>query len=153
MRDVQTDEYWSRPSIDLIQALDSSTHGLSSTEAKRRQVEFGLNALAKERRFTRLALLLGQFKSPIILILLGATLISALTGDYIDAGIILTIILASAVLSYFQELHASKAVEELRDKVKVHVLVWRDGNLIDVPAIELVPRRRRRTVGRELGAG
>ena len=134
------DTFWTRPPEELLQAFDSTPQGLTSDEVKRRQQELGLNMLASEKRLTNLTLLLGQFKSPIILILIGATLISALTGDYVDASIILTIILASALLSFFQEFHASRAIAELREKVNVHVDVWRDNHLHQVAASDIVPR-------------
>lgn len=134
------DSFWTQQPGQLLQSLDSTPQGLTSTEVKRRQQTFGLNVLAQEKRLTNLMLLLGQFKSPIILILIGATLISALTGDYVDASIILTIILASAILSFFQEFHANRAIEELREKVNVHVDVWRDNQLRQVAASDIVPR-------------
>ncbi|WP_445002277.1 cation-transporting P-type ATPase [Exiguobacterium alkaliphilum] len=134
------DVFWTRPPEELLQALDSTPQGLTSEEVKHRQQTFGLNVLAQEKQLTNLTLLLGQFKSPIILILIGATLISALTGDYVDASIILTIILASAILSFFQEFHANRAIEELREKVNVHVDVWRDHQLRQVAASDIVPR-------------
>lgn len=147
------DAFWTQSPDQLLQALDSTPQGLTSEEVTRRQQTFGLNVLAQKKRLTSVTLLLGQFKSPIILILLGATLISALTGDYLDAGIILTIILASAILSFFQEFHANRAVEELREKVKVHVEVWRDNRLMNVSVSEIVPRRRRRTIDRQPRSG
>ncbi|WP_215114690.1 cation-transporting P-type ATPase [Exiguobacterium sp. s70] len=134
------DPFWTRPPEELLQTLNSTPQGLTSDEVKRRQQTIGLNVLAQEKRLTKLTLLLEQFKSPIILILIGATLISALTGDYVDASIILTIILASALLSFFQEFHANRAIEELREKVNVHVDVWRDHQLRQVSASDIVPR-------------
>lgn len=134
------DAFWTRPPEELLQTLNSTPQGLTSDAVKRRQQAGGLNVLAQEKRLTNLTLLLGQFKSPIILILIGATLISALTGDYVDASIILTIILASAILSFFQEFHANRAIEELREKVNVHVDVWRDHQLRQVAASDIVPR-------------
>lgn len=134
------DAFWTRSPDELLQTLNSTPQGLTSDEVKRRQQAIGLNVLVQERRLTNLTLWLGQFKSPIILILIGATLISALTGDYVDASIILAIILASALLSFFQEFHANRAIEELREKVNVHVDVWRDHQLRQVAASDIVPR-------------
>lgn len=86
-----------------------------------------------------MAAFLSQFKNPIILILISATIISAVTGEFIDAMIILTIILASAILSYYQEYTASNVIAELRAKVQAKSIVFRNGQSIEIPSKEVVP--------------
>ncbi len=86
------DTFWHRPVQELAAQLNSSTAGLASAEAQARLVQVGANVLAVKRKTTALGLFLRQLKSPIVLILLFATLISALLQDWTDAIIILAIV-------------------------------------------------------------
>ena len=83
--------------------------------------------------------MLSQFKSPIVLILLAATLISAFLGDWMDAIIILVIVGSSALLSFSQEYSASSAVDRLREQVSLKAQVVRDGREQAIPAEAIVP--------------
>ena len=109
--------YWSVKPEDLLIQLDSSADGLNAAEAAARLARFGPNTLSARKHATALGLLLNQFKSPIILILIFATLISAGLQDWVDAVIILAIVLGSALLSFWQEYGASNAAEKLRDHI------------------------------------
>ena len=88
---------------------------------------------------TPLRLFLNQFKSPIVLILVFATIISAFVQDWTDAVIIMAIVLGSAVLSFVQEYSASNAAEKLKAQVNVKARVLRDGKEQSIPAEEVVP--------------
>ena len=101
--------YWSQSPDDLLRALSSSSTGLTAEEAQERLLRQGPNALRPPRRMSGVSLFLGQFKSPLIMILLFATAVSAILKDWVAATIILLIILGSALLSYFQEHQASAA--------------------------------------------
>jgi Mg2+-importing ATPase len=83
--------------------------------------------------------LLAQFRSPIILILVFAAIVSLFLADRTDALIILTIILVSGLLGFWQEHGAAKAVAALLSLVRVKTEVWRDRRLIEVPLEEIVP--------------
>ena len=74
--------------------------GLTSAEARRRLTEFGENRISSQRRAGALALFIAQFKSPIILILIGAAIVSLFLQDRTDATLILAIVLASACLDF-----------------------------------------------------
>ncbi len=141
MRDnlVDTSEYWSQPSDKLLDALETSPDGLSATDASSRLSEYGPNTLKDRKRATALRLFLNQFKSPIVLILLFATGVSAIVKDWVDALIILAIVLGSAVLSFVQEHRASNAAEKLRAQVRVRAVTLRDGQPQPIPADEVVP--------------
>ncbi len=121
------DAFWSLKPEDLLTRLQSSDQGLSSAEASARLASFGLNRLHARKRATALDVFLSQFKSPIILILVFATIVSAALGDWTDAIIILLIVLGSALLSFWQEFRASNAVEQLRSQISLKVSVMRDG--------------------------
>jgi Mg2+-importing ATPase len=133
------DQYWSQPPDTLMAALHSTPDGLDSDDAGRRLEQFGPNVLEARERATALGLFFSQFKSSIILILLFATGVSAVLQDWVDALIILAIVLGSAVLSFVQEYSASTAAEKLRAQVTVKANVLRDGQQQSIPAEEVVP--------------
>jgi Mg2+-importing ATPase len=132
-------QYWSQGSESLLAALKSTPSGLTTPDAQQRLATFGPNALETKEKTTALGVFFNQFKSPIVLILLFATGVSAVLKDWVDALIILVIVLGSALLSFFQEYSASTAAEKLRAQVTVMVTVLRDGQARQVPAEELVP--------------
>jgi len=131
--------YWSQPVESLLAALQSNPNGLTGDEARARLARFGANSLAARTRASWPLLFLGQFKSPIVLILLFATLVSAVLQDWADAAIILAIVIGSAVLSFVQEYSAGNAAEKLRSQVRVRATVLRDGEPRSVPVEEVVP--------------
>jgi Mg2+-importing ATPase len=133
------DEYWSLPFEVLLAKVGSNANGLSTDEAERRLSTYGRNLLQPKKEATAVGLFLNQFKSPIVLILLFATGLSAVLGDWVDAVIILVIVLGSAALSFAQEYNASNAAEKLRAQVMVKVTVLRDGQARSIPAEEVVP--------------
>ncbi len=88
---------------------------------------------------TPLGLFLNQFKSPIVIILIFATVFSAFLKDWVDAIIILLIVLGSALLSFSQEYNANNAAEKLRAQVSLKSDVLRDGKPVSIPSEEIVP--------------
>jgi len=131
--------YWSRPAGELIADLDSGTDGLSSGEAAARLERYGRNVLGVEHERVWWRTLLGQFRSPLVLILVAAALVSLVVRDWLDAVIVLAIISGSALLGFVQEFRASSAVARLRARVAIQVVTLRDGVAIQVPAAEVVP--------------
>ena len=134
-----SNNYWGESPEDLLRALDSSVDGLSTAEAAQRLVSYGPNLLKTRAQVTPVGLFLAQFKSPIMIILLIATLISALLQDWADAVIILLIVLGSALLSFVQEHGADRAAEKLRMQLTLKATALRDGNPTPVLAEQLVP--------------
>ena len=131
--------FWSISATEMLKKLESVKEGLTSNEAKKRLVLYGANRLKPQKRFTVLALLISQFKSPIILILLFATGLSFFLHDPVDAIIILSIVLISGLLGFWQERGASNAVEKLLSIVQIKAAAMRDGNPIEIPVEEIVP--------------
>jgi Mg2+-importing ATPase len=131
--------YWCIPATDLVRHLNSSSHGLTTADARERLATTGHNTLAAQSAISPLRLLLNQFNSPLLLILVIAALISSFVGEWIDAVIILAIIFGSAILGFFQEYSASRAMEKLRQRIKVRSTVLRDGRPTTVPSDEIVP--------------
>jgi Mg2+-importing ATPase len=122
-----------------VQQLHTGTDGLTTDEAKQRLARYGANLLKPQKRSDALTLLLAQFKSPIILILLCATGLSFALRDPVDAFIILAIILVSGLLGFWQERSAANAVEKLLAIVQVKAAVLRDGSPKDTPVEAIVP--------------
>jgi Mg2+-importing ATPase len=131
--------YWSLPETELLAQLGSGQDGLAQAEALRRLQEKGRNELEPTRRASGLVLFLNQFRSPIMLILIGATLVSAFVSDWPDAAIILAIVFGSALISFTQEYSASNAAAKLRQRVSVTATVLRDGAEQEVPVALIVP--------------
>lgn len=131
-------KYWSISTTEALEQFHSDINGLTDEEAAIRLKENGENTIKKQKKTSQLIMFLNQFKNPIVIILIIATIISAVTGEWIDASIILLIVLASSVLSFIQEYSASNALEELRAKVQIKTLVMRSGKVIEIPSKELV---------------
>jgi Mg2+-importing ATPase len=131
--------FWSVPAAELLQQLQTRPQGLTSAEAEERLVRFGANRLKPRKRTDEVTLLLAQFKSPIILILLLAAGMSFFLHDAVDAVIILAIVLASGLLGFWQERGAAHAVEKLLAIVQTTVVALRDGAQKEIPAEAIVP--------------
>ena len=136
---MPTFPYWSKPVDEIVQSLNSSTNGLSENDAQAILKRVGPNSTKAKKKVTPLGLLLNQFKSPIVLILIGATLVSAFLQDWPDAIIILMIVVGSALLSFFQEYNANTAAEKLKAQVSFKSEVIRDGKSVSIPTEQIVP--------------
>ena len=134
-----TEDYWSVAQEALIERLGSSPEGLSGAEAAARLRALGPNRLRSASPHTKWHVLLAQVKSPLLLLLLFAAAISALTGEWVDAVIVLLIVAASAGLSFSREWSAHSAVAALQVLVRTRARVLRDGRLVTIPHEEVVP--------------
>jgi P-type Mg2+ transporter len=131
--------YWSTDSAELLADLVTSATGLSAEQAAARLARVGPNTLATAKQTSSLKLLGRQFLSPIVLILVGATVLSGVLGDWTDAIIILSIILLSGLLGFFQERGAGRAITALLAVVEVKVSLLRDGKPQEIPISQVVP--------------
>ena len=131
--------FWSIPPPELLLQLETSPLGLTSDEARSRLVRFGANLLRPRKRSDAGALLLAQFQSPIILILLFAAGLSLFLHDQADALIILAIILISGLLGFWQEKGAADAVKKLLAIVQTKAETLRDRKAQEIPSEEIVP--------------
>ena len=131
--------YWSLSPEQLFSALDASRDGLKSAEAEQRLKQYGLNTIRAQQQATALRLLLSQFKSPLVLILIFAAIISAIVGEWTDASIVLAVVLGSTILGFVQEYSASNAVEKLRSRITIKSNVLRDGQSKLIPSEQIVP--------------
>ena len=131
--------FWSTPTSELLTELQTTSHGLTSDEARERLARYGSNLLKPKKKSDALTLLLAQFKSPIILILIFAAGLSFFLRDHPDAIIILTIVLVSGFLGFWQEKGAADAVEKLLAMVQIKATALRNGNSEEIAVEEIVP--------------
>jgi P-type Ca2+ transporter type 2C len=114
------------------------TRGLTTEEAKKRLKRFGYNELTEAKKQSVLLLFLNQFKDFMVLVLLAATVISGLLGEYVDAIAIIVIVIMNGLLGFFQERRAEKSLEALKKLSAPQATVLRDGEWVKIPARELV---------------
>lgn len=138
---------------DVMQELDVTSQGLTTQEAQQRIAKYGYNELVAKKRKSALSLFLGEFKDIFILLLIAATIASALIGYYdvitgsaegfmeamADAIIIGAIVILVAVTGFIQEYRAEKAIEAMKKLTAPKARVIRDGQEVIIPAKEIVP--------------
>ena len=128
----------------VLERLSSSEAGLSTAEADQRRQKFGPNELKEGEKVTLIQRFLAQLKDPMLLILLAAAAVSAVTsllaGESIsEALIILAVVILNAVLGVYQESKAEQAIAALRDMTAATCKVLRDGRQVTLPSSQLVP--------------
>ena len=132
--------WYSKSAEDVLSELQTQFHeGLSSDEAAQRLEKVGPNQLVEAPRPTFMQLVLNQFKDFIIILLIVAAVISALLGEYIDAGAIMLIVILNVVLAVIQESRAEQALAALKKMAAPEVQVMRDGHRVSIPTHDLVP--------------
>ncbi|MBL0183839.1 MAG: cation-translocating P-type ATPase [Chitinophagaceae bacterium] len=131
---------WHRLSIEeIFELLDTSPKGLSISDAEERYLEYGPNELQEGKKKSVAGMLFDQFKDVMILILLAAAIISGIIGDLTDTIVILVIVVLNAVIGFFQEYRADKAMQALKQMAVTQARVLRDGQSNWLPATILVP--------------
>jgi Mg2+-importing ATPase len=139
--EVQVDDqpFWHGPATALLEALDSNLHGLSQNQAIERLHSCGPNILQPHAKRVFLLQFLSHFRNPLILVLLGASGLSAFLGDVRSFAVITLIVLLSVLLDFVQEFRAGRAAERLRATVALRASVLRDNHIHDIPVAEIVP--------------
>ena len=112
--------------------------GLTEKEAAERLKAQGENTLGESRRTGPMRIFLGQFRDVMVMILLGATVISVLLGEISDAVTIILIVLLNAILGFVQEYRTENTLEALRSMTSPTAKCWRDGKLKEIDASQLV---------------
>jgi Ca2+-transporting ATPase len=124
----------------VIESLQTNPcEGLSSKEFKNRLDTLGFNELVEKQKMSVWKMILEQFQDFMVLVLLGATLVSAFLGEYSDAITIMAIVITNAVLGFVQEYRAEKSLAALKQLTAPTSRVIRNGIETRVPARELVP--------------
>ena len=128
------------PADEVLDLLDSNPQqGLDVFEIKHRQGRFGLNVLTPKKGISPLMRFLHQFNNPLVIILLVASLVTALLKDPLDALVIFGVVLINAMIGYFQESRAEQAIAALAKTMTTEATVIRSGKVVRLPAAELVP--------------
>ena len=137
--DSELGAYWALDAEEIVRQLRSTAEGLSSAEAARRLRDYGPNELQDHRPLSRVGVLLRQLRSPLLLLLIFAAAASALSGEWLDSAIVLTIVVATVGIGYSREYSAQAAAAALRARVRVRANVLRDGHPELVPMEHVVP--------------
>ena len=128
-----------KPLAEVLALLDTSPNGLSSEEANARALRYGQNRIEERSRLDLLTAYLKRLRNPLVLVLIAAALVSAMTGDVLSLAIILVILGLSITLDVVQEHRALLAAQSLKEKVSLTARVLRDAKWTEQPAHLLVP--------------
>lgn len=138
--------YWNMPIPDLLRQFNSNQEpqqyqeaGLSTTEASSRLTKYGKNLLKSKTKTNSVSLLISQFKSPIIIIFIFTSILSYFLGQIEDAIIIISIVVVSGLLGFWQEKGATDAVTKLLAIVQLKSTVIREGKRCLIPFEDIVP--------------
>jgi Mg2+-importing ATPase len=131
--------FWSIPSSELFEQLKTTPEGLTNDEVQRRLSSYGYNRLQEKKKTDALTLLLNQFRSPLVLILLAAAILSIFLQDPTSATIILIIVFVSGILGFWQERGATDAVKKLLSIVQINTTAVRNGEPSQIPLEQIVP--------------
>ena len=137
--EIHQHEWHALEAKEVLNHLKVQGNGLTSEEAKRRLEQYGPNQLKEAERPTFLQMLWEQLNNFVVILLIVASVISALLGDYVEAAAIMAIVVLNAVLGIVQERRAEEALAALKKLAAPDAQVTRDGRRISVPAYELVP--------------
>jgi P-type Mg2+ transporter len=132
MQTLPPSNFWQFDAPYWFQKLNSSAQGLSQIEAEK-ILENSKQFVKKSSRFQKdFLLFISQFKSPLMLLLIGAVVLSAFLGDTSDVFIILFIVVSTGLLSFFQERNAGRVVEKLQSMISLKSTVLRDGKAQEI---------------------
>ncbi len=132
------DKFWhTKSEVAVIEELNSSEHGLSDKEAVLRLKQYGLNKLPEVKTDSLFTIFLNQFKSPLIYILIAATVAVFIMGEVVDGSIILAILLFNALVGSIQEGKAQNTLLALKKFIKTKATVLREDKEIIIPDTEI----------------
>ena len=124
---------------EAFDRLHTSETGLSSEESLNRLAEVGPNVLAAEEKINIFSIMLHQFKSPLIYVLLTAAVVTFFLHEYIDMSVILAVVFLNGVIGFIQEVKAEQGIRSLKNMVQAKARVLRDRHEKELPSTELVP--------------
>ena len=124
---------------EVLKHFSSTIEGLGEGEAHTRLARYGPNEIRREHEISPAKIFLSQFSSFIVYILIAAVFISFILHEYIDGAVIIAILIVNALLGFFQEYKAEKAIESLKKMAALQATVIRDGRKMRINSNELVP--------------
>ena len=135
-----TEKQWHNLSPnEVLDKLNSSRSGISASEVRSRLQEHGPNELERKKKAPAVLLFLRQFLSPLVYILLAAAIVEFLVGKYLDASVILAVLLLMATIGFVQEGKAERAMEALMEMAAPKTKVRRGGKVEEIKSGEVVP--------------
>lgn len=123
----------------VLQSLHSSLDGLSRDEVSQRLQKYGANRLPQVHNRSALLRFLCQFHNVLIYVLMVAAVVTALLGHWVDASVIMGVVVINALIGYLQEGKAENALRAIQQMLSLNAMVKRDGRKLSLPAEELVP--------------
>jgi Ca2+-transporting ATPase len=138
-QETKEQEWHALKAEEVLHHLEVRDEGLTSAEAEKRLQHYGPNQLEEAPRPGFLALLWGQLNNFVVILLIVASIISALLGDYVESAAIMAIVVLNSVLGIIQEQRAEQALAALKKLAAPEAQVLRDGSRKSVPAYNLVP--------------
>jgi magnesium-transporting ATPase (P-type) len=138
--DAADDPQWHTVPPDAVASrLATDRRGLTTDEAQARRESYGPNRLEEAPPPSALAVLLHQFTSPLIYVLLAAAVVTLLLQEYIDSGVIAAVLILNAIIGFTQERRAERSVRALMQLVAPRAHVVRDGREQEIDSVDLVP--------------
>jgi len=131
--------FYNESAEKVVESLKTKKQGLSTKEVALRLSMYGPNEIKAEKKIHPFTIFLKQFKSFIVYILIAAIVVSALIGEYLDAGVIFAILILNAVFGFIQEYKAEKSIEALKKLASFKAKVIRDGKTEEIDAVNIVP--------------
>ena len=129
--------YYQKETVEVMQELSSNDAGLSKEEVIKRLEKYGKNELLETKPKPAWLIFLEQFKDLLVIILICAALISAMSGESESTIVILVVIIMNAILGTIQTLKAQKSLDALKQMSTPHSKVYRNGELVEVSSAEL----------------
>jgi len=137
--DLSNQKFHTQEIESVMDALGTSHSGLTQADVEARQAHYGKNALDEGKKKSIIIKFLEQFKDLMIIVLIIASVVSGLMGEWIDTAIIMAVVLINAVMGVVQESKAEQALEALKKMSAQSIRLKRDGKMVQVPTSEAVP--------------
>jgi Ca2+-transporting ATPase len=131
-------DWHSKKEEQVLKELNSRIEGLPEEEAARRLEKFGKNEIIRTQKFQALKIFARQFASFLVLILIAASIISGVLGHWIDAIVIMIIVMLNSMFGFYQEYKAEKTIEQLKEMLVPKVKVMRGNKVEEIDAREVV---------------
>ena len=138
-KDVLQRSFWALPIGEVLDIFETTRTGLSEEEAAERLIIFKKNILPQKTKLSRLGILFRQFKSPLLVVLIFAGIITSFLHDFRDAGVIFVVVASNIIVGFYQENKAETALAHLKTYIRERARVFRNGQQIEVDASGLVP--------------
>jgi len=137
--EVDGPDFEAMPADEALAALGADGNGLSEAEAARRLEQYGANVLPPAARRSSLARFLDQFRNLLIYVLVASAVVTAVIGHWTDTAVIMAVVIANAIMGWFQEGRAEQALAAVSKLLAATAIVVRGGERREIPAAELVP--------------